>query len=96
MPPMAESDWQDMNSAPRDGTVVEIKNSYGLLPTYGLFQWDTNWGGKWSSATQPGSGLVSGVEHKFQWRPYAGDSANYVDYNPSDDDWRRAVRRPWF
>lgn len=31
--------WQPMASAPRDGTPVEIKNSYGVAPWYGLFRW---------------------------------------------------------
>lgn len=32
--------WRLMSSAPRDGRVIEIKNSFGLKPTYGLFMWD--------------------------------------------------------
>lgn len=31
--------WQQMTTAPRDGTPVELKNSYGVVPWYGLFRW---------------------------------------------------------
>lgn len=83
-------DWQTMETAPRDGTVVEIKNSYGLLPTFGLFRWERD---SWRSATNPRGGLMEGVEHKFSWRPHNGDLSTYRDYNPSIEDWRRAARR---
>lgn len=41
---VASEDWRTMESAPRDATVVEIRNGYGLMPTYGLFRWtDEEW-----------------------------------------------------
>jgi hypothetical protein len=29
--------WRSMSEAPRDGTVIEIENNYGIKPWYGLF-----------------------------------------------------------
>lgn len=31
--------WLGMSSAPRDGTVIEIRNSYGVVPWYSIFRW---------------------------------------------------------
>jgi hypothetical protein len=35
-----EPDWRSMDSAPRDGTVIEIANSYGIRPWYDLYRWE--------------------------------------------------------
>lgn len=31
--------WQSMDTAPKDGSIIEIMNTYGLVPWYGLFKW---------------------------------------------------------
>lgn len=31
--------WQNMDKAPRDGTIIEIRNAFGLLPTYSINKW---------------------------------------------------------
>lgn len=31
--------WQPISSAPREGTIIETKNSYGVAPTYCLARW---------------------------------------------------------
>jgi len=31
--------WQPISTAPRDGRTVEILNTYGVAPWYGLFKW---------------------------------------------------------
>jgi hypothetical protein len=85
---VAPDGWSKMDTAPRDGTVIEIKNCYGLLPTYGLHRWD---GSSWRDASDPVRGLGS-AEASFFWRPHTGDVASYVDHNPSDADWQRIVR----
>lgn len=36
---MAIGDWQPMSTAPRDGTPVELRCTYGVAPWYGLFSW---------------------------------------------------------
>lgn len=70
------SGWRSMESAPRDGTVVEIKCSYGVAPWYGLFKWDHSWGeGRWTSP----DGMSGVGNNSIEWRPYAGDVATYTD-----------------
>ena len=89
-------EWQSMASAPRDGAIIEIKNSYGLLPTYGLFRWESSSafpGQGWRSALPDRGGLMDGSENQLRWRPYSGDPSAYVDYSPSMDEWRRAMSR---
>lgn len=31
--------WKPVSTAPRDGTVVEMMQTYGVAPTYGLYKW---------------------------------------------------------
>lgn len=31
--------WQSMDTAPKNGVVIEIMNTYGIAPWYGLFKW---------------------------------------------------------
>lgn len=83
--------WRSMETAPRDGTVVEIKNSYGVAPWYDLMKWTdetvamnqdgisepykTDYG--WRSVKRLGHGLAS--ESHSHWRPYQGDASGYED-----------------
>lgn len=82
-----------MSTAPRDGTVVEIKCSYGVAPWYGLFRWTdeqvvtardgTKMAFKtkdpsWVGVDRPGHGLCSG-DDSLQWRPHDGNAEAYVD-----------------
>lgn len=38
-PPVGQG-WREMDTAPRDGTIVELCCTYGVAPWYGLFRWD--------------------------------------------------------
>lgn len=38
---MITRDWRPMKTAPRDGTPIEIKNTYGVAPWYGLVRWSS-------------------------------------------------------
>lgn len=80
------NDWQNMKTAPRDGTVVEIKNAYGLMPTYGRGKFDQHRG--WIDASDPDKGWFD--ERSLFWRPDSG--VDIESFNPTDEDWRRAVR----
>ena len=66
--------YRTMESAPRDGTIVEIMNDYGYRPTYALGQWDGN---AWRKYPDSSSSWIS--ESYLTWKPYHGDPASYVD-----------------
>jgi hypothetical protein len=90
--------WQPMETAPRDGTVIEVRNTYGVAPTYSLAKWGMGFGGeRWQKATDPSSGWIS--ESSLWWRPYAGDVSAYVDPTGGAQNdmayWRGAVARKY-
>lgn len=68
------SDWRSMDSAPRDGTVVEVMCTYGVAPWYGLYKWN---GTGWYKAGDDRIGV--GSESSLKWRPYHGDVTAYRD-----------------
>lgn len=80
--------WQPIETAPRDGTVIEIKNIYGVAPWYGLYQWTDELvplrskkmlrreSPTWMSIDRQTS---LGDESHLYWRPYNGDPQQYVD-----------------
>lgn len=98
--------WSSMASAPRDGTVIEVRNSYGIAPTYSLAKWTTestansNEGRvsyilsapEWVD-TVNGGGWIS--ELALNWRPYSGDITKYIDPTGGAQDspayWRGAI-----
>lgn len=85
--------WRDMSTAPRDGTPIEVKCTYGVAPTYQLSYWsderrvhesngltiERNTGecNWWSTDTKIGSTYSD--EASLVWRPYEGDPKAYVD-----------------
>jgi hypothetical protein len=66
--------FRSMVDAPRDGTPVEIECSYGRMPWYDLMAWRD---GRWWSVNRPGHTLSD--EKSMKWRPYEGDTSQYVD-----------------
>jgi hypothetical protein len=68
--------WMLLESAPKDGTVVEVLNTYGIAPHYSLNRWtkvgDSNMQG-WVDLEQDHNFLLTDSKHCFFWRPY-----NYV------------------
>ncbi len=71
-----DNGWQSMASAPRDGTVIEIRNDYGVMSSYGLYRWSSD-GIPWLSATQPMTGYGHDMEQHLRWRAYSGDPTSY-------------------
>ena len=82
--------WRSMDTAPRDGTWVELKNTYGVAPWYCIARW-TDEGishgpngekypfksDKKSWQKPEGGGPCS--ESSLHWRSYAGEVASYTD-----------------
>ncbi len=88
--------WKAIEDAPQDGTIVEIRNNYGVAPTYFLFSYvpgNVYHEGRWVSVKNPQMGLDGGP--MVQWRPFAGDPQTYVDpthgMQKDRDYWRGAV-----
>lgn len=83
-------EWQRIESAPRDGTPIELKNDYGIAPWYGLFKWVTDRG--WVDANNDSIGCGDGPW--LSWRTYEDDPASYVDptggFQESTEYWRAA------
>lgn len=85
--------WRPMSEAPRDGTVIETRNAWGLRASYTLSRW-TNVGGSaekgWVDAwqreecTERSTAIACGVvyapwdsEPGMAWRPFNGDPQTY-------------------
>lgn len=67
--------WKPLEDAPHDGTIVEVNNTYGVAPTYGIFRFKD---GSWAEvAPQKDMGLIS--ERCQFFRPFTGDPDKYVD-----------------
>ena len=67
--------WKDITLAPRDGTPIEIKNDYGIAPTFSLCSWVAGRG--WVHTNDDCQGVGDGPW--LTWRPYEGDPESYVD-----------------
>jgi hypothetical protein len=68
--------WRSIGSAPRDGTTIELLQTYGIAPTYGLYKWDSSLG-RWTNVDRdPHLGM--GEACAF-WRPYKAQDKPYID-----------------
>jgi hypothetical protein len=65
--------WKTMGSAPKNGAVVELAQTYGLAPTYGLYKWVR---GSWQSVSDEHKGMSQDCAY---WRPVKGAVKSYVD-----------------
>ena len=99
--------WRPMNSAPRDGTPVEIRCTYGVAPWYGIYRWTTKssamgtdgkvteFEGAPSWQKVPSDGGSFDEWTSFSWRPFRGDVAQYKDPTGGAQDsmayWRGAA-----
>lgn len=66
--------WKTMASAPRDGTVVELAETYGVAPWYGIYKFKDK---GWQKTSDPNSGVSE--DNCLFWRPYKGDASKYKD-----------------
>lgn len=67
--------WNNIKDAPRDGTVIETQNNYGVAPTFGLHKWVDGRG--WVDAADDCRGTGDGPH--LSWRSYSGDVSRYDD-----------------
>ena len=99
-------DWRGMATAPRDGTIIEVRCTYGVAPWYGLYRWTDritlNQNGvihemtgqpRWAKVGDDSSGFSE--DSSFSWRPYNGAATAYIDPTGGLQDspayWRGAV-----
>lgn len=82
--------WLSMDTAPRDGTWVELKCTYGVAPWYCLARWTDEHiahdqdgqahpykANKPSWVQREGGGPFN--EGSLHWRPYTGEAVAYID-----------------
>jgi hypothetical protein len=101
-----DQEWQPITTAPKDGTIIEVRCTYGVAPWYGLFHWTkqitlltqtgklvTSDSPGWHKVGEEASGFSEGPS--FSWRPYKGTATAYVDptggMQNSAAYWRGAV-----
>jgi hypothetical protein len=97
------SEWQSIQTAPRDGTLIEIRNSYGIAPWYDIFRWhhcgDARDVFEWQSVRRAGHSIMQGAEPFLSWRPFSGNIDFYTDPSHGAQDtpqyWRQAVARKY-
>lgn len=96
--------WSPIDAAPRDGTVLELKCSYGVAPWYFVGYWEPMparhaTDGWWRDAKLALDGVKGGVmpteEDSLSWRPFTGEVASYVGPTQGAQNdggyWRGAV-----
>lgn len=101
-----DGQWYSMDSAPRDGTWVELKCTYGAAPWYCLARWTDEmfcFNGRGGRSTFRSSGKSwrkpdgggPSSETQLQWRPYDGSVKDYVDPTSGAQNsagyWRGAI-----
>jgi hypothetical protein len=102
--------WKPASSAPRNGTTVEMMETYGIAPWYGQFKWSMDASavedGKvvhyktatpsWVSVDNPGHGVSD--DACLFWRP-TKTPAKYVDPTKGAQQsvayWCAAMKRPY-
>jgi hypothetical protein len=70
--------WKPLSTAPKDGSVVEILETRGYAPMYGLFRWG-DFGGMQSWVSVKESNIGHSDTACAFWRPYTGNPRTYVD-----------------
>ena len=67
-------DWMQIATAPQDGTVVEIRCTYGVAPWYGAYRFVD---GRWINFNDPSR--IFHPDTSFTWRPLLVSPNEYKD-----------------
>lgn len=70
--------WRSMESAPRDGTMIEIQNNWGVAPWFGRFRWNDE-DGRWR---QVGSEVFNEEGRLIQWSACDADG-DWLSWRPA-------------
>jgi hypothetical protein len=106
-----DTPWQAMFSAPRDGTVIELRNDYGVASSFGLAKWTdqlksmdgssqiTNSHPVWEFVDKLQANNFMDGDNSLSWRPYHGEISAYVDptcgFQEDPKYWREAVAKKY-
>lgn len=87
--------WQPIETAPRDGTIVELRCTYGMEPWTGWFLWRQGWWpggvGCWVRPEDERSGIDPAFEYALTWR-----SPRSVHAREAHEQWEHTLEsRPW-
>ena len=86
-------EWRSMDTAPRDGTIVELKCTYGVAPWFGLHRWTNEMSyiiegerktykvehPTWVKVAESCFCSTVSDESSLSWRPYESDPKQYID-----------------
>lgn len=86
--------WLPINLAPRDGTIIEIKDDHYERPRYCLASFTR---GELESLT----GTLAAPAHLLSWRPYKGTVESYIDPTGGYQDTPEYIgivvpKKPWW
>lgn len=90
------SEWRSIESAPKDGRIIEVENRYGYPWHRGLYRYRMRSPTGWYSASDDRLGLWDGALHACRWRTFHGCAEKYRDpYAGFDAFAFYCGRRPW-
>ena len=104
--PGGQDGWTPISTAPKDGTVIEVRCTFGVAPWYGLYFWKkeiffNNAGrheGRWCKSGDENRGFDPD-DRFFSWRNTNQTSTQYVDptggAQNTEEYWRRACGFRW-
>ncbi len=72
-------DWMPMEHAPRDGSPIEIRCTFGVAPWYGVFAWNGDGWFRYGNTHSSVESDAKGNAPFLSWRPLRTAPELYVD-----------------